>query len=62
MSNKTTIEIPIELLEDLSSCAEVLFSILRTKPMNEEEAGRLKYALKLLESCNELFPKNNDND
>lgn len=62
MSNKTTIEVPIELIEDLSTAAEMLFEILKKKPINEEEATRMKYVIKLLESCNDLFPKNNDND
>lgn len=62
MSNKTNITVPIELVEDLSTAAETLFNILKTKPLTQEEATRMKYVLKLLESCNNLFPKTDDNE
>jgi hypothetical protein len=62
MSNKTTITVPIELVEDLSTAAEKMFEILRTKNLSEEEVARLKYVMKLLESCNDLFPKTDDNE
>lgn len=62
MSKKIMIQKSI--FEDLSRATEILFEIVCTKELNEDDAERLNYVNKLLESCNELFdnlkPDRND--
>jgi len=49
------ISVDIELMEDLSSCMQILFDIVRVKHLTDDDIDKLKYVNKLVKSVNELF-------
>jgi hypothetical protein len=60
MSKKTTIEIDIQMLEDLSHAIKMLFDLLITKPMVESDAEKIMYISKLMDTTNKKLKKIND--
>jgi len=57
---KTTIEVDIQTLEDLSHAIKMLFDLLITKPMVESDAEKIMYISKLMDTTNKKLKKLND--
>jgi len=57
MTNNQKVMIELNLLVDLSQTIQIFFDIVKNKHLTEEELEKIRYAAKLMETCNELFEK-----
>ena len=57
MTKKMSVE--IEFLEDISTCMQILFDIVKVKDLTDEEVDKMKYVNKLLVSANKFLQSSN---
>ena len=57
MTKKMSVE--IEFLEDISTCMQILFDIVKVKDLTDEEVDKMKYVNKLLISANKFLQSSN---
>ena len=51
--------VEIEFLEDISTCMQILFDIVKVKDLTDEEVDKMKYVNKLLVSANKFLQSSN---